>query len=83
MEHAARSTRNEGHRAAILDAWVGNVDRVQTAIVHLSVAAQTTAAQDAAQIVQVCDMVEQNRIRNHCDHPQEYSLPTPPPPSAH
>lgn len=73
VQHAARPDGNARSRPAILNARVGDVDRMQPAIAHLPIAVQTTSAQNARQIVQMRDVVEQDRIRRHSISSQLFS----------
>ena len=67
MQHPAWPARHVRARAAILYALVGNVDRVLPGQMQLPMAVQTAGAQDAGQVIQVGDVIEQNRVRLH-DH---------------
>jgi len=65
--HAAPrlAARHARAGAAILYALVGNVDRVLPGLMQLLMAVQTAGAQDAGQVIQVGDVIEQNRVRLH------------------
>ena len=65
MQHPAWPARHARAGAAILYALVGNVDRVLPGLMQLPMAVQTAGAQDAGQVIQVGDVIEQNRLRLH------------------
>lgn len=65
MEHPARPTRYMGAGSTVLNCLIGDIDWDKPFAVQVLLAVQTTFVQDVRQIVDVGDVIKQDRLRLH------------------